>query len=90
MTEILRFGLLERTEQVREPRTESGGIERPYRGQDGRSSGPEPPVAIEHPRREVTELTYFVRDGRAQLIEQARQGPSLSQLEPHEGRSAVG
>ena len=87
VTEILRFGLLERTEQVGEPRIGGGGVEPAYRGRDGRTSGPEAPVTIEHPRREVTELTYFVRDGRTQVIEQTGSSRRRGQSVPARGRN---
>jgi hypothetical protein len=80
VTEILRFDLMERNGQppaaeARASRTESADVEPAYR------AGAEPTLANDHPRREVTEITYFVRDGRTQAIEETgtsrRRGQSV-------------
>lgn len=89
VTEMLRFDLIERNAQKGGQARDSGEGGPLYRSRDGRPLSAAGPVGNERPKREVTELTYFNRNGRAHVIEQTGTSSRRGQSVPAGNRNHV-
>ena len=86
VTEILRFDLMGRDAWLpaghsRVPQVAGGDMAPQYRAQD--------PVEYIRPVKEVTEITYFRRDGRTQSIEQTGSSQRRGQSVPAGNRNPI-